>query len=791
MNRSAQAIERKLVQLALFSFQNPWKTLLVAVCFVGIFATGLLRLSVNADLAALLPAEYRSVQDLEVLKEKFGGIGYAAVIVSDGDRAIRQNFARDFSMLASSATEIDYVEWQRPTRFLEEKMLYFLSLEELKTLKKDIDERVSYEKQKRNPLYFDLDDQGPPEINIRSKNAANAGFASGFTAPQFGQQYYEDAEKKYLLLFVKPNGLATNFTQAQAAIHKIERIAEQLQQKAEYHDLQIELTGRFKKRVDQQAQMGKDLSKVSWVALLGVAIYLLIHFVSAIAVVRLLAPLLIGLVGAYGMTGFLHPELNILTAFIGAILLGLGIDHGIHLLTKYQRTTHLQDAESKIRAVFSTTARGVLIASITTIFGFTGLFLSSFKAFVEFGTIASLGLVWVTLAYLTVLPAVIAILPPRRREPRASRLQGNRKSRIATLGITAALLYVLVTIPRAPSMEFESDFAALEQSGLRSYALEPIAEKIVGYAQTPVVLYGRDSSEAQRLAHLLREEARKPGTRINFVGTIDELVAPNQEQKVQAVRSIGKSLRKVRKQWLGEDDRRTFHNAKWMAAATTYTLEDIPLSIRRQFSGKDTSLHTIRNVVLVVPNISMSDGVEILELAQQIRSAVGPDAVVAGESMILADILATVLEEGPKVIGFTLISVALILLILLQNLRRAIWVFTASIVAMFAAAGTMSWFGVQLNYLNIVLIPILFGMAADGVVHLIGTWDSGGYNDLRSVARAIFGSLLTTAFGFGALALADHAGLRSFGQMALAGLCAIFIVTLVGVGSWSIHKHLE
>ena len=49
---------------------------------------------------------------------------------------------------------------------------------------------------------------------------------------------------------------------------------------------------------------------------------------------RVLVPLVLGMVVALGAAHWIFGELNILTGFLGAILLGLGVDYGIHLVSK-------------------------------------------------------------------------------------------------------------------------------------------------------------------------------------------------------------------------------------------------------------------------------------------------------------------------------------------------------------------------------------------------------------------------------------------------------------------------
>ena len=51
---------------------------------------------------------------------------------------------------------------------------------------------------------------------------------------------------------------------------------------------------------------------------------------------------------------------------------------------------------------------------------------------------------------------------------------------------------------------------------------------------------------------------------------------------------------------------------------------------------------------------------------------------------------------------------------------------------------------------------------------------------MARMGRPVRGAVLTTAFGFGAMMLAHHPGLHSFGRMAVSGLAVNLLVSLAG-----------
>ena len=136
-----------------------------------------------------------------------------------------------------------------------------------------------------------------------------------------------------------------------------------------------------------------------------VIVYVVFHFRGPRAIPLIVGPLAIGLTWTFGLASLIFGVLNILTAFVGAILLGLGIDHGIHFLERFEaERVEGADVEQAIRTTFTNTGRAVVLAGLTTAVGFAGLAISEFRAFREFGVVAAAGVISVCLLYTSPSP---------------------------------------------------------------------------------------------------------------------------------------------------------------------------------------------------------------------------------------------------------------------------------------------------------------------------------------------------------------------------------------------------
>jgi hypothetical protein len=79
--------------------------------------------------------------------------------------------------------------------------------------------------------------------------------------------------------------------------------------------------------------------------------------------------------------------------------------------------------------------------------------------------------------------------------------------------------------------------------------------------------------------------------------------------------------------------------------------------------------------------------------------------------------------------------------------------------------------GLKLNFANIIVLPLLFGVGVAFTIYFIVSWRKGSHEYLQSsLARAVFFSAFATATGFGTLWLSSHPGTASMGELLMISL---------------------
>ncbi len=133
----------------------------------------------------------------------------------------------------------------------------------------------------------------------------------------------------------------------------------------------------------------------------AVLLFLLIILRSIRYTLLASAPLIIGLIWMMGIYPVLGLKLNYLNILMIPLVIGLGIDFGIHLAHRFQM-------EQDVNAVYRYTGKAVFLSAMTTMIGFGSLgLIGKYPAIASLGTILFVGIASCLAAALIVLPALL------------------------------------------------------------------------------------------------------------------------------------------------------------------------------------------------------------------------------------------------------------------------------------------------------------------------------------------------------------------------------------------------
>lgn len=130
-------------------------------------------------------------------------------------------------------------------------------------------------------------------------------------------------------------------------------------------------------------------------------------------------PLGIAIPVLFGLMGFFGIELNVVTAMLSSIMIGVGVDYTIHFLWRYRNArAEGLPPDDAVRETLTTTGRGIVFNALSVIAGFAVLLISNFLPVKFFGFLVVVSITACLVGALVLLPAICLVLRPGFLEPR-------------------------------------------------------------------------------------------------------------------------------------------------------------------------------------------------------------------------------------------------------------------------------------------------------------------------------------------------------------------------------------
>jgi predicted RND superfamily exporter protein len=160
-----------------------------------------------------------------------------------------------------------------------------------------------------------------------------------------------------------------------------------------------------------------DAAKAAAVGMVFVFILLWLDLGTPLRSLLSLVPLLVGMIWMLGAMALLGIQVNLMNIFVLTMIIGIGVDYGVHLLHRWVESGGEASA-------LADTAKAIAVAAMTTMVGFGSLVLSHYPGLRSVGAAAILGAISTAVLSITLLPVLLLLLGMggrswRRDDPQA------------------------------------------------------------------------------------------------------------------------------------------------------------------------------------------------------------------------------------------------------------------------------------------------------------------------------------------------------------------------------------
>lgn len=227
--------------------------------------------------------------------------------------------------------------------------------------------------------------------------------------------YFFSNDKKMLLVMIQPTCTVNEIDKIGIMVPALR--AEVAKFKEKYPQTRFRLTGLHVVFQDEMEASSSDSMTLTNIAFLIVLAGFVIAFRMWTAPLLAMVSLGLGIVWDLGITALAIGRLNIATAMGAAILIGLGVDYFIHILSGHSegRRKGLSAEESNVYAM-EKVGTGVFVGALTTAIALLALTFVQMEFFKELGLVLGVGILTTLLASLFVLPACLTIISSQRKK---------------------------------------------------------------------------------------------------------------------------------------------------------------------------------------------------------------------------------------------------------------------------------------------------------------------------------------------------------------------------------------
>ncbi len=790
---------------------------LVIAAFSGWFA---LQLTIDTDLANLLPEDHERVQALERMQETVGGETPVEVVVRSPSFEANKEFAEaliprmmDLYDDRLDAPFFDGYEFRRDTEILKDNALFLASDEELDDIIYFLEDEIEYARLKANPFYVDFEEDFEDEDEEEDDLERFRRAYDELIPPE----YPVNSDSTALVLEFFPTGSRSDLTFVRDVFAASDGVLAEMNL-AEFHpEMEAKAGGRLKRHkqeidfilTDVQNSLGTGMGSV----ILLVTIYFFIktwlgyrrgslsnhHYPFRSHVLRIpipplviVIPLIISLSYTFGLTYMLVGTLNTMTSVLFVILFGLSIDYGIHYYARYiERRAEGESIRDAMFNTYFTTGSAILTSALTTAVALFVLMIADFRGFSEFGAISGTGIVLGCLAMLLLLPAMLVLFerfklllinpgeaPSEKDEQAVEAQPSDKRFRYPIPGtiIIAGIAIVGFVLFQTDKISFEYDFGTLEPEFEEFQEFQAMkGDYGDSDRRNPAYILADSDEEVFALIDKLREMKRdNPDTKILDVEALQERFPPDEAAEQDKLERIAKVRELLDNEYIRDEESEDLDMLRRAAQTTEpLSIDDVPDFMKDRFLTRDGE---IGRFVMVYPNVGLSDGRNSIAFKNEIGNLEidGKTFYAASTSLIAAEMLELLQTESPYMVGATFIMVFILVWIAFGSFK---WTWIALIPLIMGFTWTfavMILLGMKLNFYNMVVLPAILGIGNDNGVHIASRYREEGKGSLgkvlRSTGQHITIGSLTTMLGFAGLTLTTHPGLQSIGTLAVIGI---------------------
>ena len=610
-------------------------------------------------------------------------------------------------------------------------------------------------------------------------------------------------------------------------------------------DPEIARAGKVKLHLTGEAAMNAEEfhAVIAGASLAGLASLVLVSVIVFVGLPLLrlnlaaLALLVFGFLINAGFATLAIGHLNMISVAFAVLFIGLGVDYAVHVLLRFAEEVRAgADLIEAVAKAAGNAGPALALCTMTTALAFLSFAPTAFSGMAQLGVIAAAGTLIAFIASLTLIPAILALMPSLVPALRAKPARAWRWTRKITGALRLPLSVAVIAVALAagallPSVRFNSDPVDLKDprsSAVAMFKTLAAEEPGLTYAAQLLVKPGDDLKALKAALTALPEvaevnslESHLPGDQAAKLGMLAQLrrVLPAAPAAPGGLDDAGLASALAQLQAAAGQLAQTPGAAPELrAAATALTARIAAFTTRNGNNGEALRMlddawfakfpPTLQRLIKLAtaqpvstinidPDLKArfiaADGRRRLEIVPtgDMRNEAQQERFVAAMQRVAPEAIGPPIEinAAGKAVSdamrwAVLSALGLVVLVVAPILRRPVdivLVLSPLLLAALLLCGYSVLFDAPFNFANVIVLPLLLGLGIDSSIHLVmrAREDDDRHIVDTSTPRAVLVSAVTTIGSFGTLWLSPHRGMASMGELLTIAIVVTLVTTLI------------
>ncbi len=502
--------EKLLRKWARFAAAHPWQVIIGVLVVTVLAALSASRIKMSMRWSDLLPMHDPAAQEFDRVLREYHSVSTIHIVVQGQEQQMKRFADAVVPQIEKLSAYVDRVDYKLDEEFFGKHGFMLAKAKDLERMENMFDDLNLIPLMKNINVNFEQEYIGDQEaLSTKEKEDDAVRSLDGFqfwlktidafvSQPDsanpslaelaverflYGDPYFLNYDKRILLIAIKPTFTSMDVDKDIASTIALQAIIDEVL--PGFPGIKAGITGVIPLQKDEMEHTTSSMKISSIAALVLVLLLFILTFRMWSTAVLAGLNLIIAIIIAAGVVGIILGRLNLMTSMFAVILIGLGIDYAIHIISIYsERRAIDKDVVSAMEQTFVRSGSGIITGALTTAAAFFALTISVTQGIREMGIVLGIGIICAMLTTLAGLPAFLVA-----RERVISRIKhtptkpplvefklledfGKTMVRRPLLFLVVAVIITAFFLYQAWHIKFDYNMYNVEPEGLTTVALQ-------------------------------------------------------------------------------------------------------------------------------------------------------------------------------------------------------------------------------------------------------------------------------------------------------------------------------